>query len=230
MYKDGVNPELFVGRILGNVVDGMINNYAELIYGAFEGDGQAAGELLFEALSFYAPGMKGAPGGRLSSKVDDFVKAFKEATEAIRSGGRQFRVMDDVVINTNRGLTWIEGTESMSTRAANYQNGTTGASSNVASQKAEIPALRYTNPNPNGVNYVKFDGYDDITFTLIDRKINVTNHRKSIDQVRRMSEALRQNPAFNAVIEVPNQKIQRKALRLLEKAGVDNISVRIAPE
>lgn len=43
-----------------------------------------------------------------------------------------------------------------------------------------------------------------------------------------MSDALNQNPGFKGVIEVPNQKAYKNAVNAVNKAGVSNISVRIA--
>jgi len=64
---------------------------------------------------------------------------------------------------------------------------------------------------------------------LIDRKYNITTFQKSLNQLRRMSEALNQNPSFKGVIEVPNENVYNNTIKALQKANVQNISVRIVP-
>ncbi len=54
------------------------------------------------------------------------------------------------------------------------ESGTPGAFSDLATRQSAIPALRFDNPKPNGVNYVKFDGYEELPggekLLLIDAK------------------------------------------------------------
>ena len=85
--------------------------------------------------------------------------------------------------------------------------------------------MRFDNPNPLGRDIVKFDGVE--ATRIIDRKLNVTTKSKQMRDLRRMAEALKQNPEFSGVIQVPNQAAARSAHRALDKAGVDNISVEI---
>ena len=63
---------------------------------------------------------------------------------------------------------------------------------------------------------------------MIDRKLNITTKSKQINDLKRMSEALRQNPEYSAVLEVPNAAVRKAAIRALDKAGVTNIGVRLA--
>jgi NADP-dependent 3-hydroxy acid dehydrogenase YdfG len=63
---------------------------------------------------------------------------------------------------------------------------------------------------------------------LVDRKWNVTTYDKSLNQLKRMAEALKQNPGYSGVIEVPNQKAYNNAVKALQKASVTDIKVRIA--
>jgi len=110
-----------------------------------------------------------------------------------------------------------------------YEDAATGAASDVASRKRVVPTLKYDNPNPNGKNFVKFDGFDVGSKELIDRKWDVTTFDKSLSQLKRMSEALKQNPGFKGVIEVPTQRAYNNAVRAIQKANVTNINVRIVP-
>lgn len=90
--------------------------------------------------------------------------------------------------------------------------------------------LMYTNPNLAGRNEVRFDGYDTEADLLIDRKINVAGSKKALNQVDRQAEALRQNE-LEAKWQVPDEKIKRKAEKLLEKQGAEDvITVEVVPE
>jgi len=113
--------------------------------------------------------------------------------------------------------------------ATQFEDGATGAAYDIVTRKRLVPALSYTNPNPRGRNYVRFDGIDGKE--LIDRKFNVTTKSKQISDLRRMSNAIAQNAAagYTGVIEVPNKSVMQAALRALKKAGVKNLSVRVAP-
>lgn len=113
-----------------------------------------------------------------------------------------------------------------STAAQVFEDGVTGAASDVATRRRIVPGLQFDNPNPRGRNVVRFDGVDGTN--IIDRKLNVTTKSKQLGDLQRMSEALRQNPNFNGIIEVPNDSARRAAIRALNKAGVSNINVRVA--
>jgi len=136
---------------------------------------------------------------------------------------------NDEAASSNRGVgTALEDVSKRNAAAQAYEDGTTGAASDIESKKRIVPSLKYDNPNPNGRNIVKFDGYDVENNELIDRKWNVTTYPKSLDQLQRMSEALKQNPSYKGIIEVPDQKAYNSATRALTKARVTNINVRIA--
>jgi hypothetical protein len=111
--------------------------------------------------------------------------------------------------------------------AQQYENTIPGSSSDIASKKKIVPTLKYINPNPNGKNFIKFDGFDIETNTFIDRKLSFTTYPKSLDQVKRASEALRQNPAFRLQYEVPNEKQYRMAIKIFRDLKINNVSVKI---
>lgn len=114
----------------------------------------------------------------------------------------------------------------MRSAARAFEDGVTGAAYDVATGKRIAPGLLFDNPNPRGRNLVRFDGIDGTE--LIDRKLNVTTKSKQLYDLQRMSEALRQNPGVTGVIEVPDTAAFRAAALALDKAGVSNITVRIA--
>ncbi|WLI06920.1 hypothetical protein PSH66_00910 [Pseudomonas sp. FP597] len=108
----------------------------------------------------------------------------------------------------NRGLIFVQEPQGDFAKPfVKFEAGTTGAFSDVLSQRKAVPAIRFDNPNPNGNNFVKFDGIEDINgITLIDRKTALTTFDKQIQSVQRVSAALKQNPGVKAVFEFPNQK------------------------
>ena len=126
------------------------------------------------------------------------------------------------------GITTALEPRSRNSQVAAFEDGAPGIASDLATQKKVVPALRFVNPNPRGRNVVRFDGR--IGNELIDRKLNVTTISKQLRDLRRMSEAVSQNPSVTAVIEVQSDSVRRAAIRALEKAGVSNIRVRIATQ
>jgi hypothetical protein len=123
--------------------------------------------------------------------------------------------------NPNRGLTWTTERTGRSSAARDWEDSAVGATSDVATQRRNVPALRYDNPNPRGKNLVRFDAVDPINpkVVVIDRKWAVTT---KTDQVNKFKsgplEALRQNPDYRLRIEVPNRKAATDARRLLRYA------------
>lgn len=47
--------------------------------------------------------------------------------------------------------------------------------------------------------------------------------------LKRMSEALRQNPEYRGRIEVPTQAIANRTQKILNDLSIENISVRVVP-
>lgn len=50
------------------------------------------------------------------------------------------------------------------------------------------------------------------------------------DDLRRMSEALRQNPEFTGVLEFPDAAAQRQARQILRDLNITNIQTRVRPQ
>jgi hypothetical protein len=123
--------------------------------------------------------------------------------------------------------------------ARNFEAATEGAYSDVATQQRQVPALRYTNPNPNGAPYVKFDGFrrlDDGTIELIDAKTRLVPYStvdgpvatKSVaDGLTRQRVALAQNPGYTGVLEFPTQAAADEANVVLRRLKIENIGVRV---
>lgn len=132
---------------------------------------------------------------------------------------------------SNRGLIFVQETSGKSSRAANFENATTGAFSDILSQRRAVPALRFDHPNPNGNltnNFVRFDGIEADGVTLIDRKLSLTSKTDQIKSLQRVSEAMRQNSNFNLVYEFPTQRAADRALDILFRQNINNIDVRVA--
>ncbi|MGV3346951.1 hypothetical protein ACGVWS_14845 [Enterobacteriaceae bacterium LUAb1] len=125
----------------------------------------------------------------------------------------------------NKGLIYVaEGPRGKQT-AQDFQAGTAGAFSDLASGKQGVPALRYNNSNAKGVNFVKFDGIElnanGQTVLLIDAKTKLaiwseSTRREVIKTLRRVELALQQNPEYKVVYEFPDAKTRAQAQNFLE--------------
>lgn len=124
----------------------------------------------------------------------------------------------------------LEPTGTGNPAAAAYQAGTAGAVSDIATGKQIVPALRYNNPNPRGMDFVKFDGYEVLpngqTMLLIDAKMwlpfwSEATQGKMIETMQRVSEAVKQNPRFRVVYEFPDEASRREASRFIQQQGFD---------
>jgi hypothetical protein len=142
----------------------------------------------------------------------------------------------------NRGLIFVAEKPRGPAAAQEFQAGTSGAFSDIATRKLGSPALRYDNPNPRGVNYVKFDapsvepGPRGLTLLLIDAKtkpaiFNEGSQRDTIATLRRVKMALQQNPGFKVVYEYPTQELADRAKDFIKLKGFgDVITTRARPQ
>lgn len=126
----------------------------------------------------------------------------------------------------------LEPTGTGNPAAAAYQAGTAGAVSDLATGKQIVPALRYNNSNPRGMDFVKFDGYevlpDGQTMLMIDSKVRLplwseATQGKMIETMQRVKEALDQNPGFRVVYEFPDEASRREASRFIQQQGFDKV-------
>ena len=113
----------------------------------------------------------------------------------------------------------------MSPQAYDYQSGTPGARSNVATGRGQAPALDYQSTAAVPAT-VKFDGLTGSE--LIDRKIAVHTGAKTRSLAHRQSAALRQH-GLSGVWELPTPAEAARASQLLTEEGIANITVRVAP-
>ncbi|MCD0244373.1 hypothetical protein JWH11_00840 [Xanthomonas melonis] len=137
----------------------------------------------------------------------------------------------------DKGLIYVLESPKGKQNAQDFQAGTTGAFSDVESGKLGVPALRYTNPNDKGVNFVKFDGVekgpDGNSILLIDAKTklaiwNESTQSSVLDTMRRVKSALQQNPGYKVVYEFPNAKVEAQARKFIRDSGYnDFVSTRV---
>ena len=85
----------------------------------------------------------------------------------------------------------------------------------------QAPALERTLPDGTK-RLVKFDGVDGEV--MVDRKVSIVTTQKSMDQALRQSDVLRQNGLMGRW-EVPNAAQQTRAINMLNKLNVNNITV-----
>lgn len=124
---------------------------------------------------------------------------------------------------------WVDENASMRPRAKAYNDSAPGARSNSATRKSQAPAIYRTTADGKR-RPVRFDGFEDDAYPIyIDRKTGVRFTKGAIDQAQRQSIALRQNNAVGRW-DVPDEKTKRAALKLLRKAEVNNISVKVIKE
>ncbi|MGF1911901.1 hypothetical protein L4C38_21070 [Vibrio kasasachensis] len=129
----------------------------------------------------------------------------------------------------NNGLIFVQEPQgNFDKNFVQFESGTKGAFSDISSKRKAVPAIRFDNPNPRGNNFVKFDGIEDDGTTLIDRKTALTTFDKQLQSLQRVSNALKQNPGFKGVFEFPNQKAADKAMDILIRENITNITVRVA--
>ena len=89
----------------------------------------------------------------------------------------------------------------------------------------QAPALRYIS-NQGDEALVRFDGFTGRV--LIDRKLAIVTSPKVEQQALRQSAALRQN-GLEGMWEVPSEIQAARARALLDKPGIDNITIRVVP-
>jgi filamentous hemagglutinin len=128
----------------------------------------------------------------------------------------------------NTGVIFVQERIPAARRGQDFEGGTSGAFSDGANQTRVVPALRFQNPNSSGVNFVRFDGYEDGGRTLIDRKTQLTTGSKQLRDLRRVDAAMRQNPDHRLVYEFPTRQAADAAQRILDAQGIENVTVRVA--
>lgn len=161
---------------------------------------------------------------RLGGEVDDLLPNLNTRvlteTEARALGGE------------NKGLIYVAEGPKGKPAAQDFQAGTNGAFSDLTTGKGGVPALRYTNPNDKGVNFVKFDGIeatvDGSSVMLIDAKTKLaiwspSTQKSVMDTLQRVKAAVEQNPGYKVVYEFPNQKVEAQAKAFIRYNGFDKI-------
>ena len=124
--------------------------------------------------------------------------------------------------------------------AQEFQWGLTGSmmQQTPSGPKNIIPALRYDNSNPRGMNFIKFDGIEvrNGTTYLIDAKRNIPywipkameGYKNTFD---RINEAKKQNPEIKIIYEFPDEEAKGHFDKWLEnnkfyKGTIDEIRIR----
>ena len=140
----------------------------------------------------------------------------------------------------NRGVEYIFETPAGKPKAQEFQWGTAGSMMQQTPDgpKNIIPALRYDNSNPRGMNFIKFDGIrvENGTTYLIDAKRNIPywipeameGYKNTFD---RINEAKKQNPEIKIIYEFPDKKAKTKFTDWLDKnplyqKTIDEIRIR----
>jgi len=132
----------------------------------------------------------------------------------------------------NKGLIYVAEGPKGKPAAQEFQAGTSGAFTDLATGKSGVPALRYNNPNDKGVNFVKFDGVergaDGSSILLIDAKTKLaiwspSTQKSVMDTLQRVKSAVDQNPGYKVVYEFPNVKVEAQAKAFIRANGFGEI-------
>ena len=140
----------------------------------------------------------------------------------------------------NRGVEYMFEKPAGKLEAQEFQWGLTGSMMQQTPSGPQniIPALRYDNSNPRGMNFIKFDGIEvrNGTTYFIDTKRNVPYWNKSAMKnltktFRRINEAKNQNPEIKVIYEFPDEKAKGHFDKWLEnnkfyEGTIDEIRIR----
>ncbi len=186
-------------------------------------------------------------GDQIYAVLDDVGNVFKPVSQSVDDTGRFLVTNTDGAVGyldnssqfvpsaTNNArigerasekITWVDENAGMSSAARNYDDGATGARSNVETQRRQAPALTRTTED-GGTALVRFDGVDGDV--LIDRKVSVVTTAKAKNQATRQSAALAEN-GLTARWEVPTQTQANRANRMFEELSIENITVSVVPQ
>ena len=142
----------------------------------------------------------------------------------------------------NRGVEYMFEKPAGKPEAQEFQWGTTGSMMQQTPDgpKNIIPALRYDNSNPKGMNFIKFDGIrvENGTTYLIDAKRNIPywipeameGYKNTFE---RINKAKLQNPGIKIIYEFPKEEAKIKFTDWLDRnPGYQNIidEIRVRPE
>ena len=186
--------------------------------------------------------MQTVPRLTLSTNANGVITAADLANAARNSGKIELPIYTVGEANRlprsqNGLIAVLEPTGTGNPAAAAYPAGTAGAVSDIATGKQIVPALRYNNPNPRGMDFVKFDGYEVLpngqTMLLIDAKMRLPlwsegGRAKIVETLQRVQAALNQNPGFRVVYEFPDEASKLEAIDFINKAGFSkDIQIRV---
>ncbi|MBI2253538.1 MAG: hypothetical protein HYU58_02845 [Proteobacteria bacterium] len=120
----------------------------------------------------------------------------------------------------NRGLMYVQSNLQGNERARAHQSGGEGAFSDIESKKYADPALRYDNPNPRGLNFIRFDSAyvpEGQNYTmLVDSKTKLAiwskkTQKRTLATMERAKLAVQQNPDHKLMYEFDTEAAAEEA-------------------
>ncbi len=152
--------------------------------------------------------------------------------EALMSGAMSEAALAEAARNGGKGVMFVTETPRGNAAAQAYQAGTAGTF--AVNGKNVVPALIYS-ADKGKRPFIKFDGWEKTAkgINLIDSKLNLpfwskTGMESMGKTLDRIAEALKQNPGFNVVWEVPNQTVANKITEWLKDVGhTKTVTVRV---
>jgi hypothetical protein len=179
--------------------------------------------------------------GKKADEITDLGKKSSNGEQAAKSGSidhvANLEVAKGKVLSQkearhleseNRGLIYVQGNLQGSERARAHQSGGVGAFSDIESKKFADPALRFDNPNPRGLNFIRFDSAfaaaDNSHTVLVDSKTKLAiwsreTQKKTINTLERAKHAVIQNPGHKVMYEFDSETAAEEALAFIRKHG-----------
>jgi filamentous hemagglutinin len=121
--------------------------------------------------------------------------------------------------------------------AHEFQKNTSGVKYDPDTNSYSVPALRYENSSPTDRNFIRFDAAemskDGVTLIIKDAKKKMAilfggMQETTLDDLRRVREAVMQNPGFKVVYEFPDEKEAEIAREFLKEKGFKDYIQAIA--
>jgi len=171
-----------------------------------------------------APTLIALQGGAESVVLSTVARSGRVLRTAVNANGERRVISGSFREGGNRGLVWVDENAHMSKEAHAYQSGSYGARSNIRTQRGLAPSLLYDNPYSR-TNIVRFDGLE--SQMLIDRKLSTFSTPKARKALLRQAEAIRQNPGYSLMYEVPTVSEKRRLQKLLASEQITSSSIRV---
>jgi filamentous hemagglutinin len=201
----------------GKIVRRFFSNTAEASKHALEVGGGAAGDQVNKVAQTERIGFG------VAENAQNWQKILNDAQSKVYSEGEARRLVGE-----HSGLIYVREGKLKNAGAQKFQETTRDVIYDEKTEKFSSPALRYRNSNAKGFNFIKFDAatVSDAGVALIvkDAKTKLAIFSKGSTNsvkgtLKRVKEALEQNPGFKVIYEFPTEKEASIARSFLAHQG-----------